>query len=173
MVLCAFSSFLFGWHVHEKAILLVILPLTILAIYTDVEANIFLLVSITGCYSLLPLLHEPAETPTKLLIFSLYFFYTYKGLHVLWFGEAEVTTTAALKQIDDNVHGSLMRTYERYYLIGLIAIQAFTSFGSQLSGLESRMPFLPLLLTSLYCSLGVFYSWLKLYWFTLTECNYY
>ena len=39
LVLCAWSSYLFGWHVHEKAVLLIILPMAILAVVSKQEAK--------------------------------------------------------------------------------------------------------------------------------------
>ena len=39
LALCAWSSFLFGWHVHEKAILLVILPMTVLGCTNKQDAR--------------------------------------------------------------------------------------------------------------------------------------
>ena len=39
VVLCAWSSFLFGWHVHEKAVLLIILPMAILVVVSRLEAR--------------------------------------------------------------------------------------------------------------------------------------
>ena len=39
LVICAWSSFLLGWHVHEKAVLIIILPLAILALGSKQEAR--------------------------------------------------------------------------------------------------------------------------------------
>ncbi|RKP24795.1 glycosyl transferase, partial [Syncephalis pseudoplumigaleata] len=56
LVLCGYASFLFGWHVHEKAVLLMIIPLSLLAIESKRDLRIFVLLSAAGHVSLLPLL---------------------------------------------------------------------------------------------------------------------
>merc|ERR1719228_921102 len=68
LILCTWSSFLFGWHVHEKAILLVIIPLCSLATVSKQEAKYYLITGVTGHFSLFPLLFKPLEIPTKLLL---------------------------------------------------------------------------------------------------------
>jgi alpha-1,3-glucosyltransferase len=89
IVLCAFGSFMFGWHVHEKAVLLMIIPLryfqnknlflfsnfdfilccSLLAVLWRKEAQIFLLLSTIGHYSLTPLLFTPLEVKISVGIF--------------------------------------------------------------------------------------------------------
>ncbi len=54
------NNFLFSSrHVHEKAILLVIVPLTVLSFFEPRDAAILPLCSLTGHVSLLPLLFRP------------------------------------------------------------------------------------------------------------------
>jgi alpha-1,3-glucosyltransferase len=77
LTLCGYSSFMFGWHVHEKAILLVLVPLryesihtfvaisfskerSLLAAESDAHLRTFVLASVAGIYSLFPLLFTPA-----------------------------------------------------------------------------------------------------------------
>jgi len=54
-----------GYHVHEKAILMVILPLALDAVCSRSAARTFITLSITGHYALLPLLFTRNEHPVK------------------------------------------------------------------------------------------------------------
>ncbi|KAI3373349.1 hypothetical protein L3Q82_006651 [Scortum barcoo] len=86
LLLCALGSFMFGWHVHEKAILIAILPLSILAVESREDAGIFLVLTTTGHYSLFPLIFNPAELPIKvglMLMFVIFSFTALRKLHSL------------------------------------------------------------------------------------------
>ncbi|TPP57950.1 Alpha-1 3-glucosyltransferase [Fasciola gigantica] len=56
----AWSSFLFGWHVHEKAVLMILLPLNLLATVALKYRFIAFYVTTLGHYSLIPLIHTAA-----------------------------------------------------------------------------------------------------------------
>ncbi|CAM0141525.1 unnamed protein product [Umbelopsis sp. WA50703] len=60
LVLCGYASFLFGWHVHEKAILLILIPYSLMAADTKLSLKLFVIVSASGIYSLFPLLFHSA-----------------------------------------------------------------------------------------------------------------
>ncbi|KAL0993744.1 hypothetical protein UPYG_G00113060 [Umbra pygmaea] len=144
LVLCALASFMFGWHVHEKAILMAILPLSILAVESREDAGIFLMLATTGHYSLFPLLFTAAELPTKVLLMLLFTLYSFTSLKKLF-------------------RGSLLNALEATYLLGLVAVEILCEIVYPLLPWQQRLPFVPLLVTSFYCSLGVSYSFVRLY----------
>lgn len=73
IVLCGFSSFIFGWHVHEKAILMVIIPfryvfllynffkkiISLLALKDRRYFTAFCPLVVAGYVSLFPLIFTP------------------------------------------------------------------------------------------------------------------
>jgi len=65
VTLCGFAAFLFGWHVHEKAILLVIIPFSLLAVKDRRYLGAFRPLAISGHVSLFPLLFTTQEFPIK------------------------------------------------------------------------------------------------------------
>ncbi|KAK7097912.1 dolichyl pyrophosphate Glc1Man9GlcNAc2 alpha-1,3-glucosyltransferase-like [Littorina saxatilis] len=151
VVLCAFASFMFGWHVHEKAILLIILPMILLVFGKQRDAQIFLVLSTIGHYSLFPLFFTPFENFTKVLLLAtstIYTFLTLGSFHGAQRGFLQLP---------------LLTTPESVYLSGIVPLQVYSSFLHPFLGLERRLPFLPLLLMSVYCAVGVTYCWVKFY----------
>ncbi|MCJ1359499.1 MAG: glycosyl transferase, partial [Icmadophila ericetorum] len=67
LTLCAYASFLFGWHVHEKAILLILIPFSLLALKDRRYLGAFRPLAVAGHVSLFPLLFTSSEFPLKII----------------------------------------------------------------------------------------------------------
>ncbi|XP_077623673.1 dolichyl pyrophosphate Glc1Man9GlcNAc2 alpha-1,3-glucosyltransferase isoform X3 [Crocuta crocuta] len=152
LILCALSSFLFGWHVHEKAILLAVLPMSLLSVGKAGDASIFLILTTTGHYSLFPLLFTAPELPIKILLMLLFTIYSISSLKTLFRKEKP-----------------LFNWLETFYLLGLGPLEVFCEFVFPFTSWKLKYPFIPLLLTSVYCAAGITYAWFKLYVSVLTD----
>ncbi|XP_004226900.2 dolichyl pyrophosphate Glc1Man9GlcNAc2 alpha-1,3-glucosyltransferase-like [Ciona intestinalis] len=151
IVLCSLTSFIFGWHVHEKAILMSILPATLLSLHgTRQRHKVFLLLQTVGHYSLFPLIFTPFETMIKICLLLLYCVYTY----------------SAFSNVFSDIPKSYFRLpmlnhFETLYVYGLAVNEMYCLLIHPF--LTSQFTFLPLMLTSTYCSIGILYCWFLLY----------
>ncbi|XVF69833.1 hypothetical protein PTKIN_Ptkin11bG0112600 [Pterospermum kingtungense] len=155
-------GFLFGWHVHEKASLHFVIPLAIVAVESLEDAKHYYLLSIVSCYSLFPLLYEAQEFPIKVLLLLLHSI-------LLWFCFSaqftkNVPTKAAL-QADKKATqfaekgGFGLGWVAKTYLFGILVVEIWNQvLHPHLLG--DKFPFLPLMLISIYCALGIMYSWI-------------
>ncbi|KAJ3021377.1 glycosyl transferase [Thoreauomyces humboldtii] len=152
LILCGFGSYLFGWHVHEKAILLVLIPLSLAVQRSPNHGRAFYILSYVGCYSLFPLLFKPAETLTKTLILATFAIFGHHALRVLHSGAPRH-------------HTFHLKSHETAYLAlsAPLFLYAEIAFPLLDDGSDTRA-FLPLLLTSVYCAGGILYGWALLYW---------
>ncbi|KAG1140253.1 hypothetical protein G6F37_009459 [Rhizopus arrhizus] len=143
LILCAFASYLFGWHVHEKAIMIILIPYGLMAADSKLNLRAFVILSAAGIFSLYPLLFHPAETPIK-ITFTL-----------LWF----LIVIPSLSYIHQTPLKDLLLRIERYYLYGFLLLQLYTSVVHDTIFDAGQLQFLPLMMTSLYCSAGIIYGW--------------
>ncbi|XP_065668515.1 dolichyl pyrophosphate Glc1Man9GlcNAc2 alpha-1,3-glucosyltransferase isoform X2 [Hydra vulgaris] len=153
LILCAYASFIFGYHVHEKAILMVTIPMTLLSTKSEEYARVFTILSITANFSIFPLLYKEAETPLKL---SLFLLYTFLSTYCLYHFYGQKSTVPGLGI-------PFIKRYEAFYLYGYIPLFIYCNIGHNMIDWNGKLPFLPLMLTSLYCSIGVIWSWLLMY----------
>jgi alpha-1,3-glucosyltransferase len=63
----------------------------------------------------------------------------------------------------------LLHPLEALYLLGLVAVEVLCEVVFPLSPWQQTLPFVPLLVTSVYCALGVSYSFVRLYVSLLTQ----
>uniref|UniRef100_H2Z9N9 Alpha-1,3-glucosyltransferase n=1 Tax=Ciona savignyi TaxID=51511 RepID=H2Z9N9_CIOSA len=159
IVLCSLTSFMFGWHVHEKAILMSVLPCTLLMMCgSKQDAKTFLLIQTVGHYSLFPLIFTPLETLIKICLLLIYSVYCYAALGNLYSDHPK-----------SYLRLPMLNHVESLYVYGLALNELYGLLVHPF--LTHKLPFLPLLLTSTYCSIGSFYCWLMLYYQTLTVQN--
>lgn len=161
MTLCGYSSFLFGWHVHEKAILLIIIPFSLIALHDRRYLGAFRPLAVAGHVSLFPLLFTAAEFPIKTvytifwLVLFLLAFDRLSPASVLigsWKKSTDVSSSSPKPRI------FLLDRFSLFYIALSIPLIAYCSL---LHGVVfgSRYEFIPLMFTSSYSAIGVVCSW--------------
>ncbi|KAL3833028.1 hypothetical protein ACJIZ3_007764 [Penstemon smallii] len=146
-------GFLFGWHVHEKASLHFVIPLAFTALKSMEDVKHYFFLSIVSCYSLFPLLFEAQEYPIKVVLLLLH-------AALMWFGFSSYFSSAVVKAKHNKLETPFyIGWFGKSYLLGLFAVEIYgqllhsTIFGD-------RLPFLPLMVISIYCGIGMMYSWI-------------
>ncbi|KAK4705531.1 hypothetical protein P7C70_g672, partial [Phenoliferia sp. Uapishka_3] len=212
VVLSAMTSFLWGWHVHEKAVLLFLIPLSLTAVEDEDHLRAYIIASCAGIYSLFPLLIKPIESPIKII-------YT-----LVWCGIVFSSLRRVVYRPLPSLISFLVDYAELAYITGFIFLQFCSSFSPALSSfftnsprsdvgflhdalfgpvyamidvpsdnncvldnatenacaemgkrlvgkvlVEGKYEFLPLMVTSLYCAVGLVWAWLRLSWAFLSR----
>lgn len=144
LIICATTSFMFGWHVHEKAILMILIPLQVLTFHDRSEAGNSLFVTIFGLYSLTPLLFTSELILVKLSLFVLYVAFNLFAFEKIY-------------------NARLLHIHERLFSVGIIFLPLYEHLLQYIMSFDEKFPFMPLMLTSVYCSIGMSYFWIKFY----------
>ncbi|KAI1810915.1 glycosyltransferase family 57 protein [Poronia punctata] len=145
VTLCGYASFLFGWHVHEKAILLVLIPFSLIALKDRRHLSAFRPLVVSGHVSLFPLLFTPAEFPIKTV-------YT-----VFWL-IAFMVVFDRLAPASRRPRFFLFDRLTIPYIAVSIPLILYCSLLHQ-AVFGSMYEFLPLMLMSSYSAVGVVVSW--------------
>ncbi|KAK2746455.1 glycosyl transferase [Onygenales sp. PD_40] len=145
VTLCGYSSFLFGWHVHEKAILLILLPFSLLALKDRRYFSAFRPLAVAGHVSLFPLLFTAAEFPVKIV-------YTVFWLLLFLFAFERLAPVPVRPRV------FLLDRFAMLYEVVAVPLVVYCSFVHGVV-FRGRYEFLPLMFTSSYAAVGVVGSW--------------
>ncbi|KAL9104984.1 MAG: hypothetical protein Q9163_000156 [Psora crenata] len=146
VTLCGYASFLFGWHVHEKAILLVIIPFSLLALKDRRYLGAFRPLAVAGHVSLFPLIFHAQEFPVK-TVYTVFWLV----LFLLVFDR--------LAPVPSKPRVFLLDRFSLLYIIVSIPLILYCSLVHELV-FGQQYEFLPLMFTSSYSAIGIVGSWI-------------
>lgn len=149
LTLCGYASFLFGWHVHEKAILLVIFPFTFIALKDRRVLSAFVPLVVAGYISLFPLIFTSGEELIKVV-------YTF-----VWFLIFLVTFNNLVAVRNTKRRVFLLDRLTLIYMIGFVPV---TLFSRVIDYIAPTFQFLKLMSISVYCAIGIVGSWAGFSW---------
>ena len=180
VVYCSLCSFMFGYHVHEKAILMTLVPMAVGVakgdgaggagtngdVDVDVDVDVdgdgdgddaddergrvlqrrrgrYLFLSLVGTFSLFPLLTGVEEYLPKV------------GMLVGYAVVAGVVLRGSFSS------GGMTRAERLFCTVGVAAVEVYATFLHR-KVFGEAWPFVPLMLVSCYCALGIAWVWLAL-----------
>jgi alpha-1,3-glucosyltransferase len=146
LTLCGYAAFLFGYHVHEKAILLVIIPFSLIAIRDRSYLASFRPLAVAGHVSLFPLLFTVAEFPIKMA-------YTVSWLIIFLYTFDQMAPAPLRRRV------FLLDRFALLYIAIAVPLMVYCALVHQLV-FGQRYEFLPLMFISTYSAIGVLGSWL-------------
>ncbi|KAH9062145.1 glycosyltransferase family 57 protein [Lactarius vividus] len=161
LTLCGYTSFMFGWHVHEKAVLLVLVPLSLLAAENYAYFRTFMLASTAGVASLFPLLFTPAEQVIQIAYSLLW--------AIVVFGPLQQRLYEFPRSLPAVIIGLLETTYLWGFLFLEIVVTLCPILAKVVTQNPERWEFLPLMLTSLYCAVGLIWGYARLSFLYITS----
>jgi alpha-1,3-glucosyltransferase len=224
-------GFMFGYHVHEKAAITVLLPMVLTAVRDAAWGQHFVVLSSSAHVGIFPLLFGVQEVPVRWLLAALYYIgciwglssihgrpsqqqqqqsglgvraatilgqeetpskqqqqardpdslQTPAGVRTRRQAAAATATPSPSKQVASRKQSaaagavaaqqqargafpvmkeccSCLPVIYRLYLVGLVVVEMYCTLGHRFL-LGDRLPFVPLMLTSVYCALGVTWVW--------------
>ncbi len=148
IVYSSITSFMLAYHVHEKAIMTAIIPMTYLA-FTSIEGSrLFLRLSTIGHFGLLPLLFRSNELLMKILLSLSFLALSITVLDIAGSG-SKGAQTPAINRVGDKC--------------GLFFMGIILSYSEVIHPLMAggEMEFLPLMLVSITCAIGLMCCWIQ------------
>lgn len=155
MTLCGYALFLFGWHVHEKAVLVVVWPFTFIAARDRLLLKPFTLLVSAGFVLLFPLIFTPMEWGVKVG-------YTVVWLMVFFVNFSKVTPVPRLTT-PKSTGGVILDRVVQWYVLGLVPLVVVVTVLEVLEtkyAVLQRLEFAKLMLTLVYCAVGVVGLWI-------------